>query len=173
MPAQTDTAPAANQEFTISRVFNAPRDRVWNAWTQAESLAEWWGPKGCKIQIFKLDFRPGGVFHYSMKFSNGPEMFGRFAYREIAAPERIVFVSSFADAEGKITRAPFFDGGWPLEVLNVVTFTEQAGKTTLALRGGPINATAAEHKQFVANFASMQQGFGGTFDQLDAYLAKA
>ena len=66
-------------------------------------------------------------------------MFGRFVYREVAAPERLVFVNSFSDAAGGITRAPFpqLDGKWPLEILNVVTLTEEGGRTTVSLRGGP------------------------------------
>src|SRR6266568_2266197 len=85
----------------------------------------------------------GGVFHYAMAYRPGHEMYGRFVYREIAAPGRLVFVNSFSDAAGGITRAPFPQLGdrWPLEVLNNMTLTEKDGKTTLTLRGGPINAT--------------------------------
>jgi uncharacterized protein YndB with AHSA1/START domain len=165
----------ASQDFTISRTFDAPRERVWAAYTSAEALAQWWGPKGSKIRVIKLDFRPGGIFHYAMSYQPGHEMYGRFIYREIMAPERIVFVNSFSDAEGGITRAPFpqLEGKWPLEVLNTMTLTEQGGRTTISLRGGPINATEEERKIFEGMHDSMRQGFGGTFDQLDAYLAKA
>jgi uncharacterized protein YndB with AHSA1/START domain len=162
-------------DFVISRVFDAPRGLVWKAWTEPERLAQWWGPKGCKIRVIKLDVRPGGIFHYAMQFSTGMDMFGRFIYREIAAPERLVFISSFSDANGGITRAPFPQIGatWPLEVLNNLTLTEQGGKTTLALRGGPINATLEELETFAGMFASMRQGFTGTFDQLADYLASS
>src|SRR5262249_53485536 len=154
------------QEFTFSRTFAAPRERVWRAWTDAASLAHWWGPKGCTLRVLKLDLRPGGIFHYAMAVQPGHEMYGRFIFREIVAPERLVFVVSFSDAEGAITRAPFpqLQGKWPLEVLNVVMFTEQDGATTIALRGGPINATEEERKIFHDNTDSMRQGFGGTFD---------
>ncbi len=79
------------------------------------------------------------------------------------------------DANGGITRAPFPQLGntWPLEVLNNLTLTEQDGKTTLALRGGPINATEEERNTFARMLESMRHGFTGTFDQLAAYLAKA
>ena len=174
MPAETtrDTA-EATEEFVISRTFDAPRDLVWKAWTNAEALAKWWGPKGSTIRVIKLDFRPGGVFQYAMAFQPGHEMFGRFVYREIEAPGRLVYVNSFSDADGGITRAPFPQLGdkWPLEVLNILTLTEQDGKTTLTLRGGPINATEDERKTYVSMFDSMRQGFGGSLDQLDAYLA--
>jgi uncharacterized protein YndB with AHSA1/START domain len=162
-------------EFAITRTFNAPRERVWRAWTDAQALAQWWGPKGAKIRVIKLDLTPGGIFHYAMAFQPGHEIHGRFIFREIVAPERIMFVNSFSDAGGGITRAPFpqLDGKWPLEVLNTMTLREQGGMTTLNLRGGPINATAEERKLFDSMHESMRQGFGGTFDQLADYLAKS
>lgn len=161
------------EELVISRVFNAPRDNVWKSWTEADRLEKWWGPKGCALRVVKLDLRPGGMFHYAMEFQPGHPMYGRFIYREIAAPERLVFVSSFSDENGGITRAPFpqIRDTWPLEVLNHLTLTERDGKTTLTLRGGPINPTEAETKTYAGMFDCMRQGFGGTFDQLDAYLA--
>lgn len=168
------TTPSTTQEFTISRTFDAPREKVWRAWTDPAQLEKWWGPKGSTIRVLKFDFRPGGMFHYSMEFQPGHPMYGRFVYRDIVAPEKIEFVNSFSDAGGGITRAPFpqLKDKWPLEVLNVVTFTETGGTTTVSLRGGPINANADEIAAFTGMFGSMRQGFGGTFDQLTDYLAR-
>ncbi|HZZ20270.1 MAG TPA: SRPBCC domain-containing protein [Opitutaceae bacterium] len=157
-------------EFTISRIFDAPRQLVWDAWTQAERLAGWWGPKGFTIKVAKLDLSPGGTFHYSMVTPDGHEMWGRFVYQEIAPPERLVLVNSFSDAAGNIARAPFSQE-WPLEVRNVMTLSENSGKTTLVLRGSPVNATPEERRKFDSFHQSMNQGFKGTFDQLTAYLA--
>ena len=157
-------------EFTITRVFDAPRQLLWDAWTQAHRLAAWWGPKGLTMKVAKLDLRPGGTFHYSMATPDGHEMWGKFIYHEMAPPERLVLVNSFADAEGNIVRAPF-SPEWPLEVHNVITFIESGGKTTLILKGTPINATEADRRMFNSFHDSMKQGFGGTFDQLAAYLA--
>jgi uncharacterized protein YndB with AHSA1/START domain len=108
-----------------------------------------------------------------MEYQPGHPMYGRFIYREIVAPEKIVFVNSFSDEAGGITRAPFPQLGdkWPLEVLNIMTLTEDNGKTTLSQRGGPITSKADELAAFLGMFDSMRQGFGGTFDQLDTYLA--
>jgi uncharacterized protein YndB with AHSA1/START domain len=111
------------------------------------------------------------MFHYGMRSPKGEEMWGRFVYREIVKPEHIVFINSFSDANGGLTRAPFA-GNWPLEVLNNLALTEEDGKTTLTLRGRPINASEEERKMYASMFRSMEQGFGGTFDQLAAYLAK-
>lgn len=169
------TAIETTKEFVYSRTVDAPRDLVWKAWTEADRLAQWWGPKGCTIHVAKFELKPGGVFHYAMQFKPGHDMWGRFTYREIVPPERLVFINSFSDPEGGLTRAPFsqLNNSWPLEVLNTLTLTEQDGKTTLTLRGGPINATVEEQRLYVSMFDSMRQGFGGTFDKLEAYLATA
>jgi len=168
----TEAAPA---DFTFSRSFDAPRDLVWRAWSDPKAMAQWWGPKDCAIRVITLDFRPGGLFHYAMAFQPENPMYGRFVYREIVAPERLSFVISFSDAAAGITRAPFpqLKNLWPLEVLNIVTFTETGGKTTVSLSGGPVNATDEERAVFAGNSASMQQGFGGTFDKLAEFLARA
>jgi uncharacterized protein YndB with AHSA1/START domain len=160
------------RELVITRVFDAPRELVFKAFTEPERLAQWWGPKDFTVRVEQLDLRPGGLCHYCMKSPEGGQTWGLFQYREISAPGRIVFVNSFSDAAGNITRAPFSEV-WPLEILNTLTLSEQDGKTTLMLQGGPIHATAEERQTFDKGMASMQQGFGGTFDQLDRYLQKA
>ncbi len=158
-------------ELVITRVLDAPIDLVFKTITQAEHLAHWWGPKGLKLNVLQLELRVGGVFHYGMEAENGQKMWGKFVYREINPPSSITFVNSFADEQGNTIRAPF-SPAWPLEILNVWTFTEQDGKTLLTLHGRPINATNEEIELFESMKTSMQQGFGGTFDQLTEYLTK-
>jgi uncharacterized protein YndB with AHSA1/START domain len=160
------------EEFVIERTFDAPRDLVFKAWTEPERLAQWWGPKGFTMISTKVDLRPGGVFHYDMRGPDGKEMWGKFVYREIVPPEKMVFIVSFSDENGGITRHPMAPT-WPREVINFLTMSESGGKTTVTLRGGPYAATEEERATFKAGHASMQQGFTGTFDQLDEYLAKA
>jgi uncharacterized protein YndB with AHSA1/START domain len=104
-----------------------------------------------------------------MRAPDGSDWWGKFVYREIMAPEKIVFINSFSDAKENITRHPL-SPTWPLEVFNTLTFTEHDGKTTLTLRGGPINATEEEQKTFESHITNVQQGFKGTFDQLEEYL---
>lgn len=161
----------STKDLVITRELNAPRELVFKVWTSAEHLAKWWGPKGFAMGVSKLDFRPGGMFHYSMKSPEGFVMWGRFDYDEIEQPEKIVFTSAFSDEEGNITRAPF-SATWPLTVLNKLILKEEGGKTLLTLSGYPVNATDEECNMFENMHASMQQGFGGTFDQLEAYLAE-
>jgi uncharacterized protein YndB with AHSA1/START domain len=162
----------SQQELVITRTFDAPRELVFKAWTEPERLAQWWGPKDFVMGVVSIDLRLGGMFHYSMRTPEGLEMWGKFIYREIVPPERLAFVVSFADRDGNTVRAPW-DSNWPLEVLSTLTFTEHDGKTTIVMRGIPVNATETELNIFEATHASMQQGWGGTLDQLADYLATA
>ncbi|MES2704463.1 MAG: SRPBCC family protein [Bacteroidota bacterium] len=154
----------------LSRSFDAPRELVFKAWTQAEHLAKWWGPKGFDLEVITLDVKPGGIFHYRMS-ANGQEMWGKFVFQEISAPGRLVFVSSFADKDGNVIPNPWLPI-FPLEIRNVVTFAEEHGKTLLTLAGKPLNATPEQQKGYMDLRENMQQGFGGTFDKLDAHLAE-
>jgi uncharacterized protein YndB with AHSA1/START domain len=164
--------PAANApEFTVQRTFKATREAVWKAHSELDRLSKWWGPQGFEWIGGTLDFRPGGVFHYGMRAPNGGEMWGKFVYRDIAAPERIVFVNSFSDRDGNTVRAPFAED-FPLEILNVLTLTELHGTTTLSLRGSPLNATEAEKKRYESMKPSMSGGFNATYNHLEQYLAQ-
>lgn len=162
---------AINVSFDIRRVFTAPLDRVWKAWSEREQLEKWWGPKGCSIEAPLLQFRAGGFFHYAMKFENAPTMWGRFNYREIVPYERIVWLNSFANEKCGIARAPFSDL-CPLEIENFATFTEQAGTTIVTLHAEPFGASAEESSYFaeLCSSGSIEQGTSGTFDQLASYL---
>lgn len=134
MAGSDDSAAAgatlSEPELRITRVFEAPRELVFQAWMDVERLARWWGPQGFTWVSGKLDLRPGGVFHYCMRAPDGLEVWGKFVYREIVKPERLVFVNSFSDANGNTIRAPF-SADWPLEILNTLTLAEYGGKTTL------------------------------------------
>ena len=163
---------SAERPFVISRTFDAPRDLVWQAWTDRDRLMQWFGPKGFTMPVAKLDFRPGGSFHYCMQSAAGHQMWGKFAYREIVAPERIILVNSFSDEAGGLTRHPM-SATWPLEMLSTTKLTEQDGKTTLTIECAPLNATEAERQTFDGAHEGMKGGWRGTFDQLAAYLAKA
>lgn len=157
-------------EFVVRREFAAPRELVYRAFTEADRLARWWGPKGFTMQTRRHDPRPGGIFHYSMRAADGHEMWGKMKYVELAPPERLVFVNSFADGEGNIIAPPFADD-WPQEILHTITLTEQDGKTLVTLRGLPIHATPAQRATFLAGHASMQGGYGSSLDQLTELLA--
>lgn len=157
--------------FIISRTFDAPRDQVWKAWTERNRLMQWFGPKGFTMPAAKLDFRPGGTFHYCLSAPDGKEMWGKFVYCEITAPDRIVLVNSFSDEDGNITRHPF-STTWPLEMLSTAAFADEGGKTKVTVEWSPLNPTDEERKTFDSSHDSMKQGWTGTFEQLTDYLAK-
>ena len=157
--------------FVISRTFDAPRDLMWKVWTDSDRMAKWFGPKGVTNIHSKNDLRPEGVYHYGMRTADGKDIWGKWVYREIVEPRKLVFVTSFSDPKGGITRHPMAPE-WPLELLSTITFDESDGRTTVTVMWAPINASAAERKVFNSSHASMNGGWGGTFDVLQSYLAE-
>src|SRR5438309_11815285 len=101
--ATTSTYSATSKhEFVVGRVFEAPRELVWQAFTEPERMQHWWGPKGFTVIASKMDLRPGGIYHYGMRAPDGSTMRGKFVYREIVRPERMVLVNFFSDEPGNI-----------------------------------------------------------------------
>ena len=97
---------------------------------------------------------------------------GQDGLSRIAPPEKLVFINSFSDEKGGLTRHPMAPT-WPIEMLSIFTFEEMpGGKTRFTVRWAPHNATAEEQKTFDAGHASMTQGWSGTMEKLEAYLAK-
>ncbi len=167
---ETNPFQHSDKDLVISRTFEAPRDAVWRAWTDAESLRDWFGPRGYTMLTTRVDLRPGGVFHYGMRSPQGQEMWGKWVFEEVAPPERLVYVSSFSDQSGGTARYPLAPV-WPLEVLGELQLTEEGGRTTAILSSHPIRATAEETERFEASVDMMQGGWKATLDQLEAHLA--
>ena len=160
-------------DFVISRVFDAPRELVWQAFTDPEHMKHWFGPKGSTVVVSKMDLRVGGTYHGALRDPSGQVMWAKFIYREVAPPRRLVWEHSFSDENGGLTRHPLAPT-WPLTLLTTVTFDEpRQGQTGVTLRWAPLNATAEEQATFDAAHDSMRGGWGGSFDQLAAFLAKA
>lgn len=168
--------------FVITRRLAAPRALVFAAFTQAEHLRHWMGPKGFTMSHCRVDLRPGGVFHYCLRAIDAPgsqraadaadlpSMWGLWTFRDIVPPERLVVVTQFSDEAGGLARSPF-PGPWPLRTLSTTRFEEVKGGTLVTLRWQALDATEEEERAFAAAFASMTQGWSGTFEQLDDYLA--
>jgi uncharacterized protein YndB with AHSA1/START domain len=129
-------ASAVAQDLVISRVFDAPRELVWKAWTDPERVKRWWGPKGYTSPVCKIDLRVGGKYLCCMKSLEGQEFWSTGVYREIVEPERLVLTDSMADKDGNVVPASYYGMGedFPLELQVIVTFEEQAGKTKMTLR---------------------------------------
>ena len=157
--------------FTITRVVDAPRDKVWKVWTEVEHLRHWWGPKGFAVTHCTVDLRPGGIMHYCLRMSDGGEMWGKFVFREIAKPERLVWINSFSDKDGGTTVHPMM-ADWPREMLTTVSFEMLGGKTRITVQWVPVDdSTEIERKTFDEGRDSMKQGWSGTFEQLESYLS--
>lgn len=158
----------AAHTFTFTKTFRASQAQVFEAFANAEALAQWWGPVEAPIEVLSLDFRVGGHFHYKMM---GQQInYGLFKYLQINRPHSIEWINSFADAAGNAIKPPFEGIDFPKEIVNKITLTEKDGITTLHLVSTPLNATENELTTFSSFTESMQQGFGGTLNQLEAYL---
>lgn len=134
-PDRPITAPPEPQ-VVITRHFNAPRALVFAAWSGAEQLAAWYAPLGCTVSIRALDFRPGGSFHMCIRSPQGFECWTTGTYREIVAPERLVYSLAIADEHGQPVdpAAKGMDPLWPRETVVTVTLAERDGGTELTLR---------------------------------------
>ena len=170
--ADARNAPASStqQELVITRVFDAPRELVWKAWTEPEHFMRWWGPKGFTTPHCEIDFRVGGTYHYAMTIEGGMALWGKWVFREITPPERLVLIQYFSDPQGGVTRNPW-SPVWPLQTLSTTTLTEQGDKTLLSLEWSAFEATAEEAAAFDAAHASMTQGWSGNIDVLEDYLS--
>jgi uncharacterized protein YndB with AHSA1/START domain len=153
------------RELTLERIFNAPRELVFKAFSEEEHLKRWFGPKGWPLVVSNLDFREGGVWHFCMKCTDetqqyyGMESWGKAIYKEIVEPERIVYTDAFSDAEGNITE------GMP-QTLITMTFLEHEGKTKLI-----------SHAEYATDEAlktvldmGMLEGMTSTWDNLEEFL---
>ncbi len=153
-----------NQDLVIVRVFDAPRALVWKAWTDPEHFKRWWGPEHFTAPSCTMDVRVGGTYLWCMRSKKGEEYWTTGVYREVVAPERLVYTDGFADAQGKPVLPSHYgmpDNAFPPEHIVTVTFTEADGKTTMTLR----------HAMPPAPMDEMTlAGWNGSFDKLAASL---
>ncbi|MFC4307030.1 SRPBCC domain-containing protein [Cohnella boryungensis] len=152
--------------LVLERVFDAPRDLVFQMFKEAEHLKRWWGPKGWEVPACAIDFRPDGVWHYCMKCVDrnqgqfyGMESWGKGIYKEIVEPEKIVYNDYFSDAEGNINES------LPA-TLTTLEFIDLGGKTKLINRSEYVSAEALKTVMDMG----MMQGITETWDRLDELL---
>jgi uncharacterized protein YndB with AHSA1/START domain len=146
----TETATA--QEITIRRVFDAPRELVWKAWTEPAQLAQWWGPRGSRtpLERITMDPRPGGTFNVTTVSEDGNEMTVHGVYREVAEPERLVLDEPA-------------EGSWHEGAVSVATFTDLGDGRTEMVVQTTINTTDEMR-------VTAQAGMESTFDRLGELL---
>jgi len=154
------------QLFVLERIFNAPKDLVFKAFSESEHLKRWFGPRGWDLPVSNLDFRPGGSWHYCMKCVDknqgdfyGFESWGKSFYQEIIENEKIVYTDYFSDAEGNLSTE--------MPVCEVtLTFVEQDGKTLIT---STAKYPTEEALQKVVDMG-MEQGITETWDRLAEHL---
>lgn len=161
----------AKPPFTFQYTFDAPKHLVFNAFGNAEALNEWWGPVDSHNTVVKLDFSPGGIFHFSMQGKDGKISYGRMLFKTIQPHDLLEFSNAFADEKANVVKAPF-DIPLPLEIHYRIVFTEAKGKTTIRMTGEAGDGTQEEVTGFASIFGGMETGFGASFSQLSKYLAK-
>jgi uncharacterized protein YndB with AHSA1/START domain len=148
----TFTTPS-DLEIVMTRVVNAPRRLVWDAWTKPEHLPHWMlGPAGWTMPVCEIDLRPGGTWHFVWRKSDGSELEMRGAYKEIAPPERLVSTESWG-------------ADWP-ETLNTLILTEKDGKTTIS----QTVLYPSKDARDAATKTGMKDGVSESYDRLAEYL---
>lgn len=157
--------------FTVSRKFDAPRERVWAAWTRPALLERWWGPAGGSLLHATGVARSGAMFLYGYEMPDGSEIWGRLLYRDLWEPTELVYVASFTDRRGTPVRNPN-NRAWPMDVLTRVNFDKQGGATNIMLRATPQAATDAEKTVFENSRFDMKDAFAASFERLDHILSE-
>ena len=156
----------AEDEFAFNWIFNAPRELVFKAWTEPERLMKWWGPRGFSTPVARIDLRPGGNYYNCMRSPEGRDFCSTGVYREVNAPERLVYTDSFADHKGDPVSPSLYgmDPAWPQEVLTDVTFTELGGMTKVSVHSA-VPRSLAERQM-------APQGWAESMVKLAEYLEK-
>jgi uncharacterized protein YndB with AHSA1/START domain len=149
----TDTA---EQELVITRRFDAPRQRVFEAWTDPRHAKSWWGPRDHPLTYLEMDVRPGGAWRGRLtSTATGEALWQHGVIREIHAPDRLVFTFAWDQEEGAPGR----------ETVVTVTLEEDGDGTLMTFRQSPFDA--------VENREGHRGGWSSSFDRLDEVLAKA
>ena len=144
---------SAEHELVVTRIFDAPRLLLFKMWTEPEHLARWWGPRGFTGLSGRMDVRPGGTWTRSMQAPDGSIIRKHGVYREIVAPERLVFTYVTDDI-----------GGEPgSETLVTVTFADLDGKTRLTLHQVAFQSVAARDDH--------RRGWTGALERLAKHLS--
>jgi uncharacterized protein YndB with AHSA1/START domain len=155
--AATITTPT-DREIHVERVFDAPRDRVFAAYTDPALISEWWGPRGTTTVVDQMDVRPGGSWRFANRDADGSETAFRGTYREITPPERVVQTFEWEGMPGHICieTAVFEDLGDRTRVINTSLFhttEERDGMLASGMERG-LNETYARMDELLARLGS-------------------
>lgn len=156
----------------IIREFEAPRELVFNAWTQVEHLNNWMFPMpGCQCEFVSAQIENGGTSLHKITMPNGHEMWLFTKYEEVKSPEKLVFLQYMSNESGDILENPHMPG-WPKDMLATLHFESLSeSRTKITFNWEPRNPTDQELAVFEASRADHHKGWGAGMDQLVAYLA--
>jgi uncharacterized protein YndB with AHSA1/START domain len=157
--------------LNFSRVIDAPRELVFDVWTDEKHFAQWFGPREVAIPFCRIDPRPGGTLQFCHRLRDGMEVWVKGNYREVVAPERLVFALRFVDAGGRPAAHPMFPD-WPLDtvILTTVAFADLDGKTQLTVRQVLEPPTAAAKDTIKGEREAARTGWAETLERLDEYV---
>jgi uncharacterized protein YndB with AHSA1/START domain len=139
------------------REFDAPREFVFEAWTNPTHLAQWWGPDGFTTTTSAFDMRPGGVWRFVMHGPDGRDYENRITFDEVVRPERLVYHHGGGDDVE------------PVQFRTTVTFEDLGGRTRLTMRG--VFPSAAERERVITEYGA-DKGLVQTLARLGEYVAK-
>lgn len=164
---------SGKDNFVINRTFDAPIELMFEMWTDPQHFSQWLPPTGLQMTFLKADIRPGGSSLYFMK-GGDLEMYGRADYLEIEKPTRIVYTQQFCDEKENISHHPMAPT-WPETLLTTVELTEEGTHCTrVTVTWEPHGATTREELDaFINEKGGMTQGWTGSFDKLETYLANS
>lgn len=158
------------KEFTIAREFGVDLDTMWKMFTLPELMSCWYGPKEIKNGCCDMDFRRGGHYHFSMIAEDKSESWGKLYYIDIVKNVRLIYLTTFSNASGEITRHPMAPL-MPAELLTTVNFIKMdENKSKIEIRWYPINALPEEIKMFNDFHESFNMGWSGSLDRLESCL---
>lgn len=163
---------SGKEQFVINRSFDVPLETMFEMWTNPKHFSKWLAPTGFEMEFIRSDIRPGGSTFFFMA-GNNIKMYGRAEYLQIDKPDRIVYTQQFCDEHEKISRHPM-SPTWPATMLTTVTLTaEGPDRTRVTVTWEPTGAvTPEELDTFIKGRAGMTQGWTGSFDKLEEYVAK-
>jgi len=156
-------------EYVLDREFDAPRQMVWNAWTDPKLLSHWYGPN-IETIIHQFDLKPGGVWLNEMKMGEN-SMLSKSVFGEVVPEERLTFNQSSTDKDWNVISSPMMPD-WPRVISNVITLEALGDKTKLRLVWAPVDATEAEIACFAGAVNNMGKGWESGFALLDEMLAE-
>ena len=159
--------------FVINRSFNTDINTMFEMWTNPKHFSQWLPPTGFTMEFIKADIKPGGRSIYMMTDGGNTTMYGSAKYQEITKPNRLVYTQDFRDKDDNISRHPHAPT-WPETMLTTITLTEEGPDQTRVTITWEIfgQATREEIETFIAAKAGMTQGWTGSFDKLENYLAQ-